>query len=328
MSILDPHVRRTSPLLAWLVTSSLLALAGAPLQLQAQAPAPSPGLPGETRPAATSKPTIEVASIKRNKEVEEQRASVPPMFPQVPGRAQTLRGGLVSGRGMSVEELIRDAYGYRNRAHGDIVGRPAWVDTERYDVQAKFDREFPASTSIGLPPAGEEALRVLLAERFNLRVHVETRRQPIYEMVLHRADGKLGPNLVPAKGGCRAFFQREAVNVGLVIDKPKEGEPEPLPPCMASVGYAAILMDNTTMTDWAKIMALRPQINRTVIDRTGLTGNYDIRLTNPAAGDPNGVTLLPAIKPLLEDQLGLTLRDAEGPVEILVIENIDHPSAN
>ena len=113
-----------------------------------------------------------------------------------------------------------------------------------------------------------------------------------------------------------------------MIDKPKEGEPEPLPPCMASVGYAAILMDNTTMTDWAKIMALRPQINRTVIDRTGLTGNYDIRLTNPAAGDPNGVTLLPAIKPLLEDQLGLTLRDAEGPVEILVIESIDHPSAN
>jgi uncharacterized protein (TIGR03435 family) len=325
MSILDPRVRRPLPIFARLVVmAGLMTLGGASQQVQAQSPAPLPAA-GQS---ATSAPTIEVASIKRNKEVEEQRAAVNPMFPQVPGRAQTLRGGLISGRGMSVEELIRDAYGYRNRAHGDIVGRPAWVDTERYDVQAKFDREFPASTSMGLPPAGEAALRVLLAERFNLKVRVETRRQPIYELVVHRTDGKLGPNLLPAKGGCRAFFQREPVNVGLVLDKPKEGEPAPLPPCMASVGYAMIAMDNTSMTDWAKIMALRPQINRTVIDRTGLTGNYDIRLMNPAAGDPNGVVMLPPIKPLLEDQLGLTLRDAEGPVEILVIEHIDHPSDN
>jgi uncharacterized protein (TIGR03435 family) len=326
MSMLDPHARNTSPFFAWLVvTFGLLTLGTASLQVRAQAPAPPAAA---AQMPATSAPAIEVASIKRNREVEQQRAAVNPNFPQVPGRAQTLRGGLVSGRGMSVEELIRDAYGYRNRAHGDIVGRPAWVDTERYDVQAKFNREFPASTSMGLPPDGEAALRVLLAERFKLKVRVETRLQPIYELVVHRADGKLGPNLLPAKGGCRAFFTREAVNVGLVLDKPKEGEPAPLPPCMASVGYAMIVFDNTTLPDWAKIVALRPQINRTVIDRTGLAGNFDIRLMNPAAGDPNGVTLLPPIKPLLEDQLGLTLRDAEGPVEILVIENIERPSEN
>jgi uncharacterized protein (TIGR03435 family) len=87
-----------------------------------------------------------------------------------------------------------------------------------------------------------------------------------------------------------------------------------------------IATTNMTMTDWARIMGLRPQLNRTVIDRTGLTGSYDILLQYPQ--DAVQATALPAIKPLLEDQLGLTLRDAEAPVEILVVESIDHPTEN
>ena len=94
--------------------------------------------------------TFEVASIKRNKEVEAQRATIDPNIPTVPGRAQILRGGLMVGRGMTVRELIRDAYGYRNRAQGDIVGGPGWIDTERYDVQAKASGDLPPSTSMGL----------------------------------------------------------------------------------------------------------------------------------------------------------------------------------
>jgi uncharacterized protein (TIGR03435 family) len=272
-------------------------------------------------------PTFDVASIKRNKQAEADRAAVPVYVPVVPGRAQTLPGGLLRGRGMSVRELIRDAYGYRNRAQGDIVGAPAWIDNERYDVEAKASFEFPPSTSVGLPPAGEAALRALLAERFNLKARVEAQRRPVYELVMHRDDRRLGPNLVPSKGGCRPFFQREAVNAGLVILNPADGEPQPLRPCPLGVGSAAIFAENMTMTDWVRILALRPQLNRTVIDRTGLTGGFDITLQYPVddlgPGNP-----LPAIKPLLESQLGLTLRDAEAPVEILVIENIEHPTDN
>jgi len=70
-----------------------------------------------------------------------------------------------------------------------------------------------------------------------------------------------------------------------------------------------------------------------VIDRTGLTGGFDITLRYFEADDPVSLTALqtnplPAIKPLLEAQLGLTLRDAEGPVEILVVESIEHPTEN
>src|SRR5687768_13951244 len=303
----------------------LLTIGAAPFLVDAQAPPVQ--APGATQPVMPDV-RFEVASIKRNKEAEAQRAAVPIYVPVVPGRAQTLPGGLVRGIGMSVRELIRDAYGYRNRAHSEVVGGPEWIDKERYDVEARADQEFPGSTSLGLPPAAEAALRTLLAERFNLKVRMEVQNRPIYELVMHRADGRLGPNLVPSKGGCRSFFQREPVNTAVLVLAPREGEPQPLPPCGLSVATMGIFTTNMPMSDFVRLLALRPQLNRTVIDRTGLTGGFDITLRFFEPGDPGAGNLLPAIKPLLESQFGLTLRDAEGPVEILVIESIEHPTEN
>jgi len=227
---------------------------------------------------------------------------------------------------MSVRELIRDAYGYRNRAHSEIVNAPDWIDKERYDVEARADYEFPISTAMGLPPAAEAALRALLAERFSLKVRTEVQQRRVYELVVHRADGRLGPNLVPSKGGCRSFFQREPVNTAVLILKTPDGEPEPSRPCGTAVGTMGIIAENMPLSDWVRFLALRPQLDRTVIDRTGLAGNYDIQLDYPR--DPDTANLLPAIKPLIEAQHGLTLRDAEAPVEILVIEHIDRPTPN
>jgi uncharacterized protein (TIGR03435 family) len=326
--MVDARFLRKSPLSARFVVTvfGLLAFAGASPRGHAQTPTQPAA---ESRAAATPTVTFDVASIKRNRQAETERLGIPLYVPQVPGRAQTLRGGVLRGRGMTVRELIRDAYGYRNRAHGEIVGAPDWIDKERYDVEAKAATEFPPSTSVGLPPAGEAALRGLLAERFNLKVRVELQRRPVYELVMHRADRRLGPNLVPAKGECRPFFQREAVNAGLVITEPTDDEPQPLRPCPLSVGFMAIGAENMTMADWVKILALRPQLNRTVIDRTGLTGGFDILLRMFEPDDPAAAAnLLPAIKPLLESQLGLTLREAEAPVEILVIEHVERPSEN
>ena len=89
--------------------------------------------------------------------------------------------------------------------------------------------------------------------------------------MLKNADGKLGPNLRPSKGGCRSFFQREAVNVGLVLDRPNAGEPEPEPPCLLGVSSFGISTTNMPMSDFVKLLALRPQLNRTVLDRTDLS---------------------------------------------------------
>jgi len=311
--------RQRAPLAA--VSFGVLALGGALVQVQAQAPA-QPPVPAQA--ATTSNVRFEVASIKRNKEAEAARAAVPAFVPVVPGRSQTLPGGRLRGPAMTVRELIRDAYGYRNRAHGEIVGvTPEWIDKERYDVEARAAHELPASTSMGLPPDAEAALRALLAERFNLKVRIEVQRKPIYELVMARADRRLGPNLTPSKGGCRSFFQREPVNTALINVKPVDGEPQPLPPCGLSIGPTMIFTTNMPMTDLVRILAMRPELNTTVIDRTGLTGNFDFMIGNPGSPDPMG-----PLKPLLESQLGLTLRAAEGPVEILVIEQIDHPTDN
>ena len=280
----------------------------------------------EQPPGATPAPTLpnvrfEVASIKRNKQAEEERAAVPAYVPVVPGRSQTLPGGRLRGPGMTVREFIRDAYGYRNRAHGEIVGYPDWTEKERYDIEARAAQELPASTSMGLPLEAQAALRALLAERLKLRVHMEVQRRPIYELVMHRADGRLGPNLKPSKGGCRSFFQREPVNTALINVKPADGEPQPLPPCGLAVAATVITTTNMPMSDLVRILAMRPELNTTVIDRTGLTGNFDF--TIGGAPEPMG-----PLKPLLESQLGLTLRPAEGPVEILVIDNVERPSEN
>lgn len=86
----------------------LLALVGAPFLVDAQAPPLQ--APGATQPVLPDV-RFEVASIRRNKDAEAQRAAVPIYVPVIPGRAQTLPGGLVRGLGMSVRELVRDAYG-------------------------------------------------------------------------------------------------------------------------------------------------------------------------------------------------------------------------
>jgi uncharacterized protein (TIGR03435 family) len=302
---------------------AVLAIVAASPRVAAQGAGQSAGTASKTAPADVR---FELASIRRNLEAEKQRAAVPVYIPVIPGRAQTLPRGELRGRGMSVRELIRDAYGYRNRAQSEIVNAPGWIDNERYDVDARADYEFPSSTAMGLPPAAEAALRALLAERFSLKVRTETQRRDVYELVLHRGDGKLGPNLVPSKGGCRSFFQREPVNTAVFNLKTPEGTPEPTRPCSTGVGPTVIIAENMPLSDWVRILSLRPQLNRMVIDRTGLTGNYDIRLDIPL--DPDSGNLLPPIKPLIEAQHGLTLRDAEGPVEILVIEHIDRPTPN
>ena len=213
VSSLDPHFPRRSRLSARLVVMAFgfVAFCAPCLHVRAQAPAQ---LPATAQTPSTSNQTFDVASIRRNKDEEGRRAAVLQLNPNAaipPGRAQTRQGGGFYGRGMSVRELIRDAYGYRNRAAADVVGGPGWIDSERYDVQAKGSAQFPNSTTLGLPPEAEAALRALLAERMKLRVRVESQRRRVYELVMARDDRGLGSGLTPSKGGCLSMYAREAI---------------------------------------------------------------------------------------------------------------------
>jgi uncharacterized protein (TIGR03435 family) len=334
MKIFDPRTRRTAPQSIQLAVAAfaLCALAAASLHLQAQAPSPQPTSPAQASSPATA--TFEVASIKRNNDEEGRRAQILQVNPNAaipPGRAQTLRGGGFLGRGMTVRELIRDAYGYRNRAAADVVGGSGWIDSERYDVQAKAGFEFPGSTALGLPPSAESALRALLADRMNLRVRTESRTKRVYEMVMARGDRNPGPNLTPAKGDCRSFYTREAITPLSAPTPTLTGgdQPKPARPCVMAVSIAGVFAENLTMEEWARFLAAFPQIDTTVIDRTGMTGAFDFRLTNAAANEPGATTgLLPAVQPALESQLGLRLRPTQAPVEVLVIDRVERPTEN
>jgi len=96
-----------------------------------------------------------------------------------------------------------------------------------------------------------------------------------------------------------------------------------------AVSIAGVFAENLTMEEWARYLAAFPQIDTTVIDRTGMTGAFDFKLTNPAANEPDATTgLLPAVQPALESQLGLRLRPTQAPVEVLVIDRVERPTEN
>jgi uncharacterized protein (TIGR03435 family) len=100
-----------------------------------------------------------------------------------------------------------------------------------------------------------------------------------------------------------------------------------LRPCPLTIAPGIMRAENMTMADWARILSLAPQVNKTVVDRTGLTGGFDIMI-KAEGPNPGPTELLPAITPALESQLNLTLRDARAPVEILVIDSVDRPTEN
>jgi uncharacterized protein (TIGR03435 family) len=179
-------------------------------------------------------------------------------------------------------------------------------------------------------------LRNLMADRFKLRVHRETREMPIYALVLARSDGTLGPQLRPAAVDCAA----------LAGQRGRGGPPAPLqagerPPCGMRIGPGNMMGGGLALSQLAN--SLSPFAQRVVVDRTGLTGNFDLDLTwtpdqipqAPPGGLPAGVPPPPPIDPngpslftALQEQLGLKLDSVRGPVEVLVIDSVEQPTAD
>jgi uncharacterized protein (TIGR03435 family) len=180
-------------------------------------------------------------------------------------------------------------------------------------------------------------MRSLLAERFKLSVHREKRELPIYELVLARSDGKLGPELRPSSADCRAIIEARKAQ-GQKPDLPKAGE---RPQCGARVGFGELAAGGQPLLEL--IALLSSTVQRNVVDRTGLSGNFDIYLKwtpdqlpprpaglpadqplriNGLAIDPDG----PSIFTALQEQLGLKLESAHGPVDVLVIDHVERPS--
>jgi uncharacterized protein (TIGR03435 family) len=106
------------------------------------------------------------------------------------------------------------------------AGGPKWIDSDRFDIVAKADRDWQANPN-GPPPALALMLQTLLAERFKLAVHNDRRDMPIYALVLARRDGKLGPQLRVSATDCAALMAATRARGG----PPTPPAPGERPPC-------------------------------------------------------------------------------------------------
>jgi len=225
---------------------------------------------------------------------------------------QVLPGGGLRTSGATLRFLVTLAYQVRSF---QILDGPGWISSDRFDIIATIDRSRPGGDEPSDPTnvtAGQLAhmqnkmrprLMALLAERFALRVHRETREQPIYELVVGRSGPKI--DVVTGNFGGLHIAKNQFVGEGATIE-------------MLST-------------------ALANQVGRAVADRTGLVGSFNFKLnrtpdeTIPPNGgdsvstlDQGGSSIFTAIR----EQLGLELRTTKERAEVLVVDHVEHPSAN
>jgi len=241
-------------------------------------------------------------------------------------------GGLESS--VPVGVLVRQAL---QKPDYQMIGAPGWINTERYSIRAKV----PAGT----PPTAMSAMLLnLLKDRFQLATHLETREQPIFHLVVARSDGRLGPNLKPTSAACRATIEERQAAVR------RGGPSAALPPLPDPNGPQACGVGRTSpglVAHSGRLIAqLVPTLSdltgRPVVDKTGLTGLYDFTLKFAyegrmpgllgPSGQPPGAPAppvdqdAPSLSAALQEQLGLKLENARGPVEVVVIDKFEKPT--
>jgi uncharacterized protein (TIGR03435 family) len=185
-----------------------------------------------------------------------------------------------------------------------LVG-PEWIARERFDITATG-----AITGQTKP-----MLRRLLQDRFGLRARMETRTQDVYLLTILRPDGGLGSNLRRVEMDCS---HREPLADGMM-------------PCSTRNQPQGTLVARGT--NWRTSILLREisaQVDRLVLDRTGLDGQFDMRLewTDPLTQALGATSDRPGFVTALREQLGLTLEPAKEPVQVLVVDHVERPSPN
>ena len=202
-----------------------------------------------------------------------------------------------------------------------IEGGPDWIHSETFEIDARSDGHPSIQMMLG------PMMQAILADRFKLRIHRQTRQGPVYELAL----GKGSPKLKPLQdGSCTPVL------VG-----------HPLPPlasgqhyCRNLVSPGSINFEGGTLTMLAGLLGLI--LDRPVIDKSGITNYFEIHLvfsaddsapSRPSTTDPGPPAAVsspdaPGIFQVIQEQLGLKLAPAKGPVDVLVIDHVERPSEN
>lgn len=264
---------------------------------------------GHAQQTDVKAPAFEVAAIKQNTSGDLEQH----IFRSATGLTVT---------NMPARELIR--FAYLPRQPFQLVGGPSWIGTARFDVIAKIEGNAPPPTPPGVEPdAFMLAMRMLLADRFKLRVHHEQREMDIYALVLATPANGPGAGLKQSTTDCEALGQT-ATRGGLTRPAPDT------PVCGLWGAPGQIRMGGFPLSLLAN--ALSRMTGRIVVDRTGLTGNWVLTLTfaeqrsRPGVDLPAPAPSAPSIFTALQEQLGLKLESTKGPVDVLLIDGIEHPT--
>ena len=253
--------------------------------------------------SAQTPPAFEVASIKLN----DPSSRTPP-------RLETLPDGTFRMIGTPLLQVIVTTASFKLGSLDDIIGLPDWVLRERYDIIAKPFAGAPADQQ-------NDRLRRLLAERMKYAAHVEERDRDTYGLVFATSDKKLGSQLKPSTLDCSpngsGRFTPPGQRPGMAAFQNR---------CGVSVGPGWVVSGGTTIERMAS--ALRGPVGRTVIDRTGLQGNYSWSVQ--FAPLERGADIAPADAPdivtAIREQLGLRLQPERTKVPVLVVDRIERPT--
>jgi len=249
-----------------------------------------------TQVGSSAPASFEVASIKRNAETRV-------------GWKLTFTPNGFEARGVTLKQLVQEAFGIYDENR--FRGGPSWIDTERFDVDARVDTSDAIDFASLSLEQRRAMLRALLASRFQARVRTVAEVRPIFELAM----GEKGPRMTVA--GPEDEHPSEIKGMeGLVVRSDR--------------GFLEVKA--LPMAGLAHLLGL--SLGVPVVDRTGLTGRYNFALRwtpqelsgAPGSGAEDGVA--PYLPLALEQQLGLRLRAAKGPVTVLVVDGARMPFAN
>jgi uncharacterized protein (TIGR03435 family) len=294
----ESYLRRGSSAIA--ATAALL-VAG----LFACAYATPPGANGQqTLPTASDDktPTFEVVTIK-------------PARPDATGHGWHGSLDRITIRNYTLKRLIRAAYSLKSDSQ--ILGGPEWIGKLAFDIDAKVDDAEVANIR-NLSSREHHKLQLLmlqslLADRFQLKVTTGERTIPVYALVVSKSGAKLTPSPPPA--------QEQSASDG------STGRAKPERPHNMNVNNGHMTASGYSMDGLADDLTLEGDVDRVVVNRTGLTGEYDFKMTwteDEGNGVPSDAPY-PGLLTALKEQLGLELKPDKAPVEVVIVEGAEKP---
>lgn len=272
---------------------------------------------GQSQANRASPPVFDAASIKINNSGNGRHSL-----------SLNLPGGRIRAINVSLAGFMTAAY---QVPASRIIGAPSWFDSKYFDIDA-----ISGAPNEGNATFDQNRLRLqsLLADRFNLTIHHETRQLPAYALVLV-SPGKFGPHLqiddekcAPAPPTTTSAYPVKSdggvssLNCGDVSGRGSSNSTQYLGRAVTMDRFLAVLAGPPA----------EPNIERPIIDATGITQRIDFDLQfarfNGAATDASSATSFPSLSTALQDQLGLKLQSETGPVDVIVIDHVEEPTTN